>query len=234
MAFLQEPQRPHQPILRAPAVVIWLLVTIIAAHAARVYLGSNVSGAIFQEFGFIPARYSPHFLAVHHADPGSLLARVVPFFSYVFLHGDFAHLAINCLWLLAFAPIVARRFGAGLFLVFFFMCAAAAAAAHLAFNWESVDPVIGASGAISGLMAAGMRIFTARPDGEHSPKLAPIFSGQILSFTILWSILNVIAGLTGIGTGAEYRLIAWQAHLGGYFAGLLLAGPLDALRRTRT
>ncbi|HSZ12038.1 MAG TPA: rhomboid family intramembrane serine protease, partial [Rhizomicrobium sp.] len=202
MAFLQEPQRPYQPILRAPAVVIWLLVTIIAAHAARIYLGNNVSGAIFYEFGFIPARYSAHFLTVHHLNPGSLPERIVPFFSYVFLHGDFAHLAVNCLWLLAFAPIVARRFGAGLFLVFFFVCAAAAAAAHLAFNWESVDPVIGASGAISGLMAAGMRIYTARPEGERSAKLAPIFSGQILSFTILWSVINVVAGITGIGAGA--------------------------------
>ena len=230
MAFLQEPERPHQPAIRAPAVVVWLLVTLGLAHAARVYAAANLSKEILFNFAFIPARYSPHFLTTHHIDPGSWPERIVPFFSYVFLHGDFAHLAVNCLWLLAFGPIVARRFGAGLFLLFFFLCAVAAAAVHLALNWESIDPVLGASGAIAGLMAAGIRIFYAREEG----RLASIFSTQIMAFTLFWLAVNYIAGVTGLGAGAEPHLIAWQAHIGGYFAGLLLAGRFDAFRRRRT
>jgi len=229
MAFLQEPENPHQPAIRAPAVVVWLLATLALAHAARVYAAANLSKEILFNFAFIPARYSPHYLAAHHIDPGSWPARIVPFFSYVFLHGDFAHLAVNCLWLLAFGPIVARRFGAGLFLLFFFLCAAVAAATQLAFSWESMELIIGASGGIAGLMAVAIRIYYLRDDG----RMASIFSTQIMAFTGFWLVVNYIAGVTGLGAGAEPHLIAWQAHIGGYFAGLLAAGPFDAFHRRR-
>ena len=231
MAFLQEQQPVRQPAIRAPAVVVWLLVVLAAAHAARVYAGAKTAGDILINFAFIPARYSPHFLAAHGIDPGSLTERIVPFFSYVFLHGDFGHLAINSLWLLACGPIVARRFGAALFLLFFFVCAVAAAAVHLAFNWESVSPVIGASGAVSGLMATSIRLLTAR--SEPVSRLSPILSPQVLTFTAVWLIVNIIGGMTGIGAGPGVHLIAWQAHIGGYFAGLILAGPFDNFRRRR-
>ncbi len=143
-----------------------------------------------------------------------------------------AHLAINSLWLLAFGPIVARRFGAPLFLLFFLICEIAAAAAHLALNWGSLMPVIGASGAISGLMGAGLRLLPTQAPWavQGEDKLAPIFSRQIVIFTVVWMAINLAAGLTGFGLGGETGLIAWQAHMGGYLAGLLLAGPFDRFR----
>lgn len=232
MAFLQEPQHPHQPAISAPAVVVWLLVLLAVAHVARVYAGGKLPDEILINFAFIPARYSPQYLIAHGIDPGSWLERAVPFISYVFLHGDFAHLAINCLWLLAFGPIVARRFGALLFLLFFFVCGVAAVAVHLAFNWESMAPVIGASGAISGVMATGLRLLTGGPEAVR--RLSPIFSRQVLTVTAVWLVMNVIGGLTGIGAGPGVHLIAWQAHIGGYFAGLILAGPFDAFRHRRS
>jgi membrane associated rhomboid family serine protease len=60
--------------------------------------------------------------------------------------------------------------------------------------------------------------------------LAPLFSRQILIFTVVWAAINIVAGVTGLGVGGESGLIAWQAHLGGFVAGLLLCGPFDALR----
>lgn len=231
MAFLQESQGSHQPALRVPGVVAWLLMALVVAHVARVYAPGKQPDEILLNFAFIPARYSPQFLIAHGIDPGSLLERIVQFFSYVFLHGDFGHLAINSLWLLACGPIVARRFGAVLFLLFFFICAVAAAAAHLAFNPESVAPVIGASGAVSGLMAVGIRLLNVPPG---NPRLAPAFSSQVMGFTAVWLVVNVIAGVTGIGAGPGAQPIAWQAHIGGYFAGLILAGPFDVFRRRRS
>ena len=150
----------------------------------------------------------------------------MPFVSYMALHNDFTHLAINCLWLLAFGPIVARRFGGFLFLLFFLICGVAGAAAHLAFNWGSLVPVIGASGAISGLMAAGLRLLPTQAPWANAgeEKLAPIFSRQILLFTLVWMGINLVAGLTGLGVGGEAGLIAWQAHLGGYLAGCCWRG----------
>ena len=163
MAFLT-PHAPRQPIFRAPAVVLLLIGGLVAAHVARTLVSPALSLDWINRFAFIPARYSADFLSQHGPDPGSLFERGLPFLSYMAIHNDYTHLAINCLWLLAFGPIVARRYGAALFLLFFVLCGVAGAATHLAFNWGSLEPVIGASAAISGLMAAGIRLLpTERP-----------------------------------------------------------------------
>ena len=231
MAFLQSAP-PRQPIFRAPSVVLWLIGGLAVAHAARVMGPPARSLALIEQFAFVPARYSRAFLDSHMAQAGSFWDRAVPFVSYMALHNDFTHLAVNCLWLLAFGPTVARRFGGLLFLIFFVACGVAGAAAHLAFNWGSPVPVIGASGAISGLMAAAVRMLPqiapwAVP-GEAP--LAPIFSRQILVFTGVWAAINLLVGVTGLGFGGETGQIAWQAHLGGFVAGLFLCGAFDRLR----
>ena len=245
MAFLQ-PQMPgpgRQPMFRVPGVVVGLIGTLAAAHGIRAMASPTLSDALINQYAFIPARYSRAFLASHDVDPGRLLDRAVPFVSYMGLHNDFTHLAINCLWLLAFGPIVARRYGALLFLAFFIICGIAGAGAHLALNMGSLVPVIGASAAISGLTAAGLRLLPAQrdmrsglanlPGGLPSGPMAPILSRQVLLFALVWVGVNLAAGLTGMGAGGTVGLIAWQAHLGGFAAGLLLSGPFDRLARTR-
>ena len=139
---------------------------------------------------------------------------------------------INCLWLLAFGPIVARRFGAALFLGFFVVCGVAGAATYLALNWGSAVPVVGASGAISGLMAAALRMLPEQTPWAvpGATPLAPVFSRQILIFSAVWAAINLLTGVTGLGMGGDSGLVAWQAHLGGFVAGLLLAGGFDRLR----
>ena len=235
MAFLQsQPSNPwtRQPIFRVPKVVVGLILVLVLAHVARVAMPDALSDWTISRYAFIPARYSHAFLTSHGVDPGSIIDRAVPFVSYMALHNDFTHLAINSLWLLAFGPIVARRFGGPLFLGFFLICGIAAALTHMIFNWGSITPVIGASGAISGLMGAGLRLLPTQAPwavpGEG--KLAPIFSRQIVIFSVIWLAINLAAGLTGFGLAGEQGLIAWQAHVGGYLAGLLLSGPVDRLR----
>jgi membrane associated rhomboid family serine protease len=230
VAFLRD-TTSSQPFLRAPAVVVWLIVALVGAHAARVWIFPQDSDWLFVNYGFVPARYSHAWLDAHGMNPGSLVERALPFVTYMVLHGGFMHVAINCVWLLAFGPVVARRYGSLLFLLFFVLCGIAGAAAHLACNWGSPAPVIGASAAVSGLMAAGFRML-APDDGAWRP-LEPIFSPRILIWTALWVIVNVIAGVTGLGTGGEVQLVAWQAHIGGYAAGLFLAGPFDMFARGR-
>src|SRR4051812_40574707 len=113
MAFLQSGQG-REPFLRAPVSVLSLIAAIVVAHIARMLATTAVSERMVAEYAFIPLRYSPRAL-----DPGSWLDRAIPFVSYMFVHADVTHLAINCLWLLAFGAIVARRFGPWLFLLFF-------------------------------------------------------------------------------------------------------------------
>ena len=234
MAFLA-PDGSRQPIFRVPGVIILLIALLAAAHVGRVLLPAELSQALLERFAFIPARLSTAFLSQHGA--AGVAAACLSLFTYMGLHNDLTHLAINCLWLLAFGPIVARRFGTVLFLVFFIICGVAAAAVHLALNWGSPDTVIGASGAISGLMAAGIRLLPSeRPswDGPVSDApMLPLLSRQMILFTLVWAALNVLAGFTGFGMAGETGLIAWQAHLGGYAAGLLLSSPFDRLRQSR-
>lgn len=227
------PDPRNEPALRVPAATVWLIVLIVAAHVARVLAPAHMTGEILWNYGFIPARYSDTWLVLHHANPGSWFEQVVPFVSYMFVHADFGHLAVNTIWLVPFGSIVARRLGARIFFALFFLCGIAGALTHWAFNPDSAVPVVGASAAISGLMAVAFRLIRLEPFAEGGLPLAPLFARRILVWSAVWVGVNVVAGLTGLGAGLEVRLIAWQAHLGGYFAGLLLAGPAVAVHMRR-
>src|ERR1700759_4244985 len=125
------------------------------------------------------------------ANPGTLWDQAVPFVSYMGLHADWTHLAINCFWLLAFGPVVARRFGAGLFLAFFIICGLAGALTYLAFNWGGAAAVIGASGAISGLMGAALRMLPGQAPWAQPGEapLAPLWLRQLLVFSVIWIVV---------------------------------------------
>lgn len=217
MAFLTEPEKG--PAIRAPAVVLLLIALILGIELSREYLWINSTNYVVWNYGFVPARCSgaANMAFAIHGWIGDLL----PWITYNFLHGSFTHVAVNSVWLLAFGAIVARRLGTIRFLMFFLLCGFAAAALHLALNWNATDPVLGASGAIAGLMAAGIRLgsFT----GQDEEILRPLTDRVVLSFTGFWMVANLVAGLAGIGAGPG-QVIAWQAHIGGYFAGLLLIG----------
>jgi membrane associated rhomboid family serine protease len=222
MAFLHSGEG-RQPAFNVPIIVLGLMGFLLAAHGLRLLLPPAQDADMVNAYALIPARLM---------FAGSIWDKAVPFVSYMALHGDWAHVGINCLWLLAFGPIVARRFGAPLFLLFFLVCGIAAAALFLVFDWGGSDPVVGASGAISGLMAAGIRLLPSRAPWAKPGEapIAPLFSRQVLGFSAVWAVMNVLVGIWGLGMVPAGQTIAWQAHLGGYFAGLLLAGPFDGLR----
>jgi len=222
MAFLHSGEA-RQPAFNVPAIVLGLIAVLASAHGLRLALPPAQSADLVNAYALIPARL---------LFDGSIWDKAVPFVSYMAIHGDWSHVGINCLWLLAFGPIVARRFGAPLFLLFFLVCGVAAALLFLAFDWGGSDPVVGASGAISGLMAAGIRLLPGRtPWGRPGEgPMAPLFSRQVLGFSAVWMVMNVLVGVWGLGMAPAGQAIAWQAHLGGYLAGLALARTFDGLR----
>ncbi len=235
-------QRERQPFLRVPAATGAVIALLVLAHVARVMAPAGRSEEILANYAFFPARYSHAFLIAHSMNPGTLWDRAIPFVTYIFLHANVTHLAINCGFLLPFGSIVARRFGALKFFLFFLLSGIAGAVAHLVTHWGSTDYALGASAAISGLIAAGFRIIAVvdAPDMEPAsasasdqPRLrramAPLSSPRLVLWTGLFVVLNVIAGLTGLGAGPGAQVIAWQAHIGGYLAGLILAGPFDRI-----
>ncbi len=227
MAFFQEARPAREPIFRVPAAVVALIGVLAAAHAARVL--SPISERIVNDYALDPALYSAAALkALGEAAP-SLWGRVVPLFSTIFLHADLTHLAVNCLWLLAFGPVIARRFGGAAFVLFFLLCGLAGSLMFVALNWGQNIGAIGASGAISGLMGGAIRMMDIRQPYLNVAMLPlqPLYSRQVLSFTAIWMVLNFVTGYFAIGAFGAVQTIAWQAHLGGYIAGLLLAGPFE-------
>lgn len=217
MAFVPDRRASRQPLLNAPPVVLGLIILLLALHAIRTALPGDLPDMVLMQFGFVPARYA--YVAAHGVELPELPALILPPLTYMLLHADWTHVGVNSLWLLVFGPAVSRRLKTGRFLLFFVLCGLAAALLHLAVYWGSPVAVIGASGAISGLMGAGMRILYGhlyqQPDG-----LAPVFARPILMFTLVWVAVNIISGVLRIGITADVALIAWVAHLGGYFTGL--------------
>lgn len=229
MAFFLETKPARQPFLRAPASVIGLIAVLVAAHVARVLSPAAVSEQILNDYALNPARYSAQMLQAHGADARALLDRVLPLFSYMLLHANAMHIAINSVWLLAFGPVVARRFGGGAFVLFFVLCGLAGAACYVAFNWGADVGVIGASGAISGLMGAAIRMMRMRQPYLNiaTLPLMPIFSSQVLGFSGVWLAINLLTGISGLGFSGQIESVAWEDHMGGYLAGLLLASVFE-------
>ncbi len=202
MASLVPPDR-KTPIFNVPPVTLALLIVNVAVHAIRLTLPDDLDDAVVTFLGFVPARYGE--------GPDEPLAALVSPFTYAYLHASLSHLGLNMLSLLAFGAGVERRLGAARYVAFYTLCGLAAALAQLVFEPSAEAVLIGASGAISGLFAAILRFGIVRRG----------FWGIV----VLWLILNVLTGTTGIGGGVEP--IAWVAHIGGFACGLLLFGRFD-------
>ena len=168
--------------------------------------------------------------------------------TYALLHADWTHLLLNSVWLLAFGSAVAWRFGTGRFFGFFVVTALAGAAAHWLAHPVGLAPVIGASASVSGAMAAAAR-FAFQPGGpmrrggrERGPELyqlpalplSRVFTDrQALPFVLAWFVINLVTGIGAVPLGLSESGIAWEAHIGGFLAGLVLFDWFDPHRPRR-
>ncbi|MDR4308369.1 rhomboid family intramembrane serine protease [Chelatococcus sambhunathii] len=237
----------REPIFNAPAAVVTLIVLFTAIHIGRSFLPEEADLEVLLRFAFIPARYdeaSQYFseLASFGAGP-----KIWTFLSYAFLHGGWTHLLVNSICMLAFGSAVAWRFGTGRFLLFSGLTAAAGAATHLALHFGQPTPVVGASAAISAHMAAAMRfVFQAggplsalrsHDRAAFSAPAEPIGKAlrrpQIIGFLAAWFGANLLFGLSGGALTGDDANVAWEAHIGGFLAGLLLFPLLDPTPRER-
>ena len=200
---------------------------MIAVHAARQFLDDQDDLWWLVALAFIPARYA----GLANELPGGSIASVTSWVTHVFVHADMVHLIINSAWLLAFGSVVCRRVGALRFFAFTIASGIAGALLFLAIRPGLVAPVVGASGAVAGLMGGVMRfLFSAIDLGEgrrlsDRPAEIPAMSlkqaladRRIQIATAAFVALNLLAmiGFGAFGTGAS---IAWEAHLGGFIGG---------------
>lgn len=229
--------RDRQPIFNVPGVVGALVSSFVAVHVLLALMPEEQSAWLTAVLAFIPARLSGSTPEL----PGGDVAGASQFVTHMFVHGDWTHLVVNSAWLLAFGTPVARRIGWLRFLAFFFLCGIAGASVYWAFSRGSLSMMVGASGAISGLMGAAFRfLFHAFSTGDTEslagkkpePPLMPLaatFRDKRVILTVIgWTVLNSVMawGAAGLMDGAS---IAWEAHLGGFYMGLLAFGLFDRL-----
>ncbi len=232
----------REPIFNVPLVVVATVGVLVLVHAVRMFVLTDDQDVNFLlTFAFIPARYSAD-TGIAGAFPGGFAADLWTFFTYAFIHADLMHLGLNLAWLIPFGTALARRFGSWRYIIFMLVMAAIGALAHLITHLGELEPMIGASAAISGAMAAAMR-FVFQPNGpvahwrersEASYRMpaaslaATLRDPRFLLFLAVWLGLNALFGLGTISFGTEAgQTIAWQAHVGGFFAGLVLFDAFD-------
>jgi len=224
-------EQPREPILTLPGPLTAYVLLLAVIHL-RVLLPVEWENWTIDVFGFIPKRYDSTLLSIEF--PGGAGARVWTFVTYSLLHASFSHIAFNVLWLLPFGSALARRFGAFRFFLFMAVTAIAGAVAHLVTHEHAVAPMIGASASVSGAMAAAIRfafvkgsfLSFSRGDADAAAKVPALSlsralrNPRVLAFLGVWFGINIIFGLGSISIGTEGVSVAWQAHIGGFFAGL--------------
>src|SRR5262245_47914156 len=186
--------------INLPPGVMWLIGINVAVQLLRSVLGDDLDTSLILQFGLIPAAYtSGHDLLMMVAAP----------FTYQFIHGGWMHLVINMVSLAAFGAPVERLLGTRRFIIFYLSAGVVAGLVHALLFPDSVDPVIGASGAISGVFGAVLMLM--RRIGSLN---------SILPVAAIWIGLNVFFGLFGGTPGAAGEQVAWTAHVGGFVYGL--------------
>jgi membrane associated rhomboid family serine protease len=242
------PEAPREPILTLPAALTVYIALLAVIHLVRMMLSHDLDNYVVEMFGFIPRRYDWTLLDVGF--PGGAGAKLWTFVTYSLLHANLSHIGFNVLWLLPFGSALARRFGAMRFFLFMAVTAAAGALAHLISNEHATAPMIGASASVSGTMAAAIRFAFVqgsflsfnRGDADAAAKVPALSlmralrDRRVLGFLAVWFGVNIVFGIGSIAIGSDpgaatTTTIAWQAHIGGFLAGLILFSLFDPVPR---
>jgi membrane associated rhomboid family serine protease len=227
-----------EPIFNVHASVVAVLAVLVLVQVGRSFLSPDDDLWLVIAGAFIPARYGP----IASELPGGTLAMYTSPFTHMFLHGDWVHLGLNSAWLLAFGGAIAARTGTVRFLAFFTLCGLGGALGFYLANANLVQPMIGASGAISGLMGGTLRfLFPAMDSGgfrrlREAPRSVRLMSlsetltdRRVLVTSAILVVINLLT-IVGFGTAQSAGGIAWEAHLGGYIVGILTYAFFDDVR----
>lgn len=187
--------------INLPPAVLWLIGINVAIQLLRQLLPEPADLDVLVQFGVVPLAYT--------SGKGDLLSLLAAPVTYQFIHGGWMHLGINMLTLAAFGAPVERLLGARRFVAFYLVCGIVAGLVHVMAYPDSPDPVVGASGAISGVFGAVLMLM--RYVGSLT---------SLLPVAAIWIGLNVFFGVFGGAPGAGGESIAWVAHIAGFVFGL--------------
>ncbi len=212
------PIKDINPTERFPFVTVLVIVVNTAVFLYGAFLGQRSEEMFVTYFSLVPARlFSPEMA------PGGALPAGITIFTSMFLHGGFLHIAGNMLYLWIFGNNVEDAMGSIRFIIFYLLSGVVAAFSHALANTSSLVPMIGASGAISGVLGAYLllypraRVLTLVVFGFFV-RTVEIPAMYVLGF---WFVFQFLSALVSAGTGGG---VAWYAHIGGFVAGMALIG----------
>lgn len=228
------PFRDDNPTGTYPYVTVSIIILNGMVFAYEIALGSAVKDLIFH-YGVVPSKVV-FFLNHLSRDPSLITAALLPFLTSMFLHGGPIHIAGNMLYLWVFGDNVEDRLGHLRFLAFYLACGVIGGVVHVAANPVAGIPCIGASGAIAGVLGAYMITFP----GARVLCIIPIlFIWTVVELPALavlgfWFVIQFFSGVVAFTAVADAGGgIAWGAHIGGFFAGMVIMRVLEKTRLSK-
>ena len=222
------PIRDANPSGTKPWVTISLISLNIAVFLYQATLPSVELHHFTLSYGLIPGLVSGR---INPASiPGGDTGMLVRFFSSLFLHGGLMHLLANMWYLWIFGDNVEDRLGHGRFFLLYLAWGFAASIAQIVANVSSPVPIIGASGAIAGVLGAYLICF---PIARVTVYLPPFFFFRLPASLVLsiWFVMQLFQGTLDAGIGGTG--VAWWAHIGGFLAGALAARYVPCHRKSK-
>jgi membrane associated rhomboid family serine protease len=211
------------PARRFPLVNWIIILANVAVFLFEASIGSGELSRLIGRYGMVPARML--------SNPG--VSTGVSIFTSMFLHGGWFHLISNMWALYIFGDNVEDRLGPMRYLLFYLVCGVVAALAHVYSQPLSNVPVVGASGAISGVLGAYLVLYPrARVISLVPLWIVPWFIEIPAVFYLgFWFFSQLFSGLLSLGMPiSTYGGVAWWAHVGGFISGLLLVKILEQKR----
>jgi rhomboid family protein len=219
------PLKDENPTQTTPIVTSLLIAVNTLVFLYQIFLGSLDRAFVFR-FGAIPAEL----LHLVRHPQGSGLPPQITVLTSMFLHGGFFHLAGNMLYLWIFGNNIEDVMGHVRFILFYLICGIIAVYTYAFINSDSTVPMIGASGAISGVLGAYLLLF------PHARVLTLLMLGFFIQFVDLpavvvlgfWIVIQLLYGIFSLA--GPMGAVAWFAHIGGVLAGMALVWPFKKRR----
>ena len=220
------PRRITFPFVKCALIALCSVVFIyeLAVGGLGLLFGNSNPdlGALFLRWGFIPQELTqgePFTLPSIIRTPAPTEATI---FSSMFIHGGFLHFAGNMLFLWVFGDRIEDRLGHVKFLVFYLVAGVVAALSHLMIDPHSHSPLVGASGAISGVMGAYLLLYPRnRVRALILFYLITVVEVRAIYLLGLWFLWQLVQGLLAVGLSHQVS-VAFFAHVGGFVAGLVM------------
>ncbi|MFA9462069.1 rhomboid family intramembrane serine protease [Thiohalorhabdus sp. Cl-TMA] len=215
------PLYDDNPTSRPPVITVTLIAVSVAVFLGQISLSEQAATVLIYRLGAIPAVVTGEVRL--HPDLAGAVPAQATLFTSMFLHGGFLHLAGNMLYLWIFGNNVEDALGHFRFLLFYLAGGVVAALAHIYMDPVSEVPMIGASGAISGVLGAYLLLYPKAQVAVLIPigiilQLVRLPAVVVLLLWFLFQFLSNLFASAQEGGGG----VAWMAHIGGFVAGILL------------